>query len=90
MKYTLGTFSVGGSTEKYRESSLWQKCPICSKDCMGVDGLRAHVAEKHPILKCNRHADCDAADAHAKAKSKDPNATASHCISDDCDECFPK
>ena len=38
-----------------------------------------------PKRKCNKHDDCDAADAAAKTKG---NKRPYHCTADDCEECF--
>ena len=40
---------------------------------------------KHGPRECNRHFDCDAADAKAKAAG---HFSASHCHDDCCDDCF--
>ena len=39
---------------------------------------------------CNKHDDCDAADERAKARGESHYGRpgASHCHSDDCEECF--
>lgn len=48
---------------------------------------RRLAAQKPPRRRtCNRHHDCDAADAEAHARTR--GARAAHCWDDCCDECF--
>ena len=45
----------------------------------------SEVGVGKPVSTCNRHDDCDAADARARAKG---HLSAEHCHDECCDECF--
>lgn len=50
-------------------------------------GIVDAVAIEHPPKRtCNKHNDCDAAQAKARAEGRNPYVIC--CHSDDCEECF--
>lgn len=58
--------------------------------CVANEGWRqaaAYIQWARP-KSCNRHKDCDAAEARLIAKGKNPPFINFHCHDDCCEECF--
>jgi len=58
---------------------------IVTKEMLEYGGSEATEEKTEKKRSCNRHNDCDKADADVKAKG---GFAASHCHDDECEDCF--
>lgn len=75
------TFNAGVAAAEQAALEAWD----------ALEALMAKKREQGPQRRsCNRHSDCDAAEAKRVEAGKAPNPIGFHCWSEDCEDCFGK